>query len=387
MKMRRIIVVVTIACIFMGGCGSVSTTTSSDVGVSDTDRISKGTVENEDVQPVIVAETLSVPRVDPNYQITRDITALTQMRLTGTYSSEYNYSDFQFDANGNITACQVRGDSNNRISFEYDEGGRIVRCTYESQLYGTDEDTWTYDEDGRVLEHHLIDRNQEGGISRENLYTVELETDELGRVVTVHHYNNGEFSYDDRYNYLGDSFLPDTYSEDSSVSDDYYDITCNYDPFGRLITERVVKNDGSYQADGNYTYTIVGSITESPVDNTNLITADEWEYLDSAPLLPIPASCIANITSGTNENEYLLPCENGLVRVAIGDYVVEPWGINTCAAIRAYDQYLNILSDVLGYEVIVQGNQAVIRIAETELAEVSFNIEAGDCILRIVPHN
>lgn len=159
---------------------------------------------------------------------------------------QYTYSDHVLNEKGQVISRKVSGDSRRTDTFEYDDQGRVVKCTRTSS-YGDDIWTYTYDENGLLVEEFQGDR------TFLNTYTM----DEQGRVVTKKSVNK-DSNYTMIYTY--------TYNDDGTVATETqkspnstYVITFTYDAKGRVATAKSVKEGASSGVTTRYTYAVVGS--------------------------------------------------------------------------------------------------------------------------------
>ena len=161
---------------------------------------------------------------------------------------EYTYSDHVLNDQGQVISRKVKGDSNRTDTFEYDEQGRLIKNTRAS-YYGEEIWTYTYDENGLLVEEFQGDR------TFKNTYTV----DDQNRILTKTMVNT-DGGYTMVYSY--------TYNEDGTVATETqkspnstYVITFTYDNQGRVIKEVAVKEGESSGSTTYYTYGVVGSYT------------------------------------------------------------------------------------------------------------------------------
>lgn len=310
--------------------------------------------------------------VDPHYEITRDVYGVVQETR---YSFEWNYSDFQFDQNGNVIGEEVSGDSRNKITYEYDSNNRLSKSVVDSGMYGITTKEYSYNDDGTVNEIKFsttdsnykvknftekytysggklsgIDSMTKGGEKAYNEYTY----DEFGRVIVNDYYVGNAIFGKYEYYYGDTSINPVTYSYRSSYNAFVFANT--YDDRGNLIREDVLDNDGE-RSSNTYSRGVIGSVTESPESNADLIGRDQWTYFAKVKDMPVPSSCFRSVTDGTSENTFVLPSSQGMIYPGMGDPTTRDYGF-MCAddAFVVYDQYFSILTQVCGFTVENSGN-------------------------------
>ncbi|MBQ1186092.1 MAG: hypothetical protein IIX54_00180 [Clostridia bacterium] len=161
---------------------------------------------------------------------------------------EYTYSNHVINDKGQIESRQVSGDSRRTDTFEYDDQGRVVKVT-RSSAYGDEIWTYTYDENGLLIEEFQGDR------TFNNTYTL----DDQNRVKTKTSVN-ADSGYTMVYTY--------TYNEDGTVATETqasetstYELTFTYDQKGRVVKQVAVNLEDFSPSTTIYTYGVVGTYT------------------------------------------------------------------------------------------------------------------------------
>ena len=349
-----------------------------------------------------VNEKNNVGDFESNYEITRDVYGLiTEKR----YKSQFNYSDFEIDAKGNITSAKVTGDNTHVMLYEYDDNNRLIKSTKQTMLYGTEEQNWSYNEDGNLTELRMVETDKNGASKEKidkynydesgnyiggtrttnggDVFDVNAECDEMGRVTKVTEVDNGEIKYTYTYTYEEGVFNPVHRTEESTRSK--YEIDVAYDDQGRIVHEDAKNKDGEKSAN-DFVYDVISTITESPETNQALIPGNEWIFFEDCPLLPEPSSCLKSILPDeTNNKMYLLPTFKGSFISASGQPHFVPYVLESQLAFTALDQYTNILTDVLGMEVKRMGSLFKISKDGSDIASFSLEIINGNYCLIFNP--
>lgn len=166
---------------------------------------------------------------------------------TGSYAS-YTYSDHVLNEKGQVISRKVRGNSNRTDTFEYDEQGRVVK-NIRTSSYGEELYTYTYDENGMLIEEFQGDRT----------FAITYTFDDQNRVATQTKVNQ-DGGYTMVYSY--------TYNEDGTVATETqtsetstWVLTFTYDEKGRVIAEEAVKDEDGSHSYTSYTYGVVGTYT------------------------------------------------------------------------------------------------------------------------------
>lgn len=330
------------------------------------------------------------PSVEANYQITRDIYAVTH---ESRYSLEWNYSDFKLDDCGRIIE-EKQGIHN--ISFEYDSQGRLSKSIDDGKTYGKTTKTYTYNDDGTIKEisFSTTDSNYKKGsftitYSYDNslLKSVdgisksgekahdEYTYDDYGRVTVAEHYIGSSYDFVDKFYYDDNSVNPITYSEQTKHHAYVFENT--YDDRGNLWKEDVL-DESNERSQNIYDREIIGSVTESPSTNPDLIEGNKWQYFKNQKDLPIPSSCFNSVTDGVEELTYVLPTSQGIVYPALGDITNIHYGfLNSEKAFVIFDEYYAILTQVCGFDVEKSGDSMVIYKEGKAIANLSVTQRVG----------
>lgn len=377
-------VAVLLICMLITACGTEKVDNSEQITSSDQ---KEGKIENKTV-------------VEDNYQISRDIYGLVKEKRM---SEEFDFSDFELDAKGNIISSKVSGSNTHTVLYEYDDNGRLVKSTKQTAIYGTEEQNWSYDDKGHLIEMKLIDTDRNGESSEKidtynyddngfyisgtrttnggDVFDISVENDEMGRIINVAETNNGEPEYVYTYSYEDGEYNPSHRTEESSRSK--YEIDVKYDDQGRISEEYSTNQDGS-KSTNEFTYDVVGTISESPESNPVLLPGESWVYFDNNPFLPIPTSCVASITKGDDENTFYLPTYKGTFYPAFGQPFFYPYILESSNAFTAIDQYINILSDVLGLDIQKTGTVYKVSLEEQPVADIQVEIKNGKYIMTVI---
>lgn len=331
-----------------------------------------------------------------NYSIVRDVYGLTrEERLSSKHT--FKYSDFVIDKYGNIVSARVSGNNSHVMHYEYDDNNRLVKSIKEDPLYGS-EHIWIYDDQGRLIKSTLVEKGEEKVDTYEydengdfvsgqrtsasgNIFYNSYECDENGHITKRVEIRDGEVNYTYTYFYEGDMINPTSRVEESRRS--HYDIDVFYDDRGRAIKENVVDKDGK-KTINEFVYEIVGEVTESPESNPVLVKGDLWTFFDENPNVPIPSSCISTIKASNDENKvFILPTYKGTFTSVFGEPDFEETVVDSSFAFTAIDQYTNILSDVLDFEVKNMGT--IIKVLKDGEAVMTLYVETidGNYVLRV----
>ena len=389
------IVAICVLAVMLSACGASK---PADTEKASAEEIITEPEENTKEQEPVQEEAVSV---DPDYQITRDVYGET---LEKRLSMEYNFSDFELDSRGNIVSVSISGSNHHTLHNEYDENNRLIKSIKETKLYGTEEHTWSYDENGHMTEYKVIETDKDGkktewgnlyyyddagiwtGGSRSvtdgTVFDITAEHDELGRITGYTETQNGTFEYAYSFDYEEGVYNPVHRVEDSPRS--HYEIDVSYDDYGRLIKEDVVNKDGEKYED-IFRYEVIGEITESPSVNPALLPGDGWVYFDDCPNLPKPDSCLATVIAGSQDKTFILPTYMGTYITAMGHPYYEPYMLESSFAMTALDQYINILTDVLELEVQRMGTIIKVSKDGTEIAVMNLDIVDGTYVLTVNP--
>ena len=161
---------------------------------------------------------------------------------------EYTYSNHVINDKGQIESRQVSGDSRRTDTFEYDDQGRVVKVT-RSSAYGDEIWTYTYDENGLLIEEFQGDR------TFNNTYTF----DDQNRIKTKTSVN-ADSGYTMVHTY--------TYNQDGTVATEIqasetstYELTFTYDQKGRVVKQVAVNLEDFSPSTTIYTYGVVGTYT------------------------------------------------------------------------------------------------------------------------------
>ena len=399
--------VITISVVACGGGGqseapseaSTETATEYSSSVEEKEDISAETTENA------TEDTTTVPAVESNYTIVRDVYGMTQEKR---HTSHFEYCDFEIDEKGNIISAEVRGDNTHTMTYEYDENNRLIKSTKTTTIYGTEENNWVYDEAGRLIENILIETDKDGETTEKvntyeydesgnyisgqrttnggDIFLNSYECDEDNRLIKEVETFDGEEEYTYTFSYDGDMINPSFRTEDASWSDSswsHYDIDVVYDDRDRVVLESVINKEGKKMIN-EFTYEKIGEVTESPENNPDLIPGDKWTYFGSSLQLPVPSSCVATIKQGDEDNIYYLPTYKGSFSSGFGETYFVPYVTDSSFAFTAVDQYVNILTDVLGYEVKNMGTMIkVLDSNEEEIANLYVEATDGTYCLRV----
>lgn len=379
------------------GCGSASGNAEQGDAYGDTSgpekeenlQVSEETADSEQTAPVTV---------DANYEITRDVYGLV---IDNIYTSTCQYSDFEIDEKGNVVSANVTGSNYYKINYEYDERYRLVKSTTEN-AQATSEQNWIYNENGLLTELRLVETkygtssekittyeyDEEGNLiggQREtpggSLFDCVYECDDMGRLVEHIETGDGKTQLTEVYSYTDGSYNPEHSVQETPRNK--YEIDYMYDDRGRLVKEHSIDFDG--EMDFRWIYEIVGEITESPETSEALAPSDKWEYFEDCSILPIPASCLTDIIIGDSDHQFLLPTYKGCFLAISGTPFFEPSCLDSTHAFVTLDRYINILTDVLGFEVKSMGT--IIRVSQggKDIADLSIEVIDGIYTLTIVP--
>ena len=343
------------------------------------------------------------PEVAADYQITRNVYGIVS---DAVFDWEVEYTDIEIDPRGNIISENVEGSNRHTMRYEYDSHNRMIRALQETKLYGTEEFVCTYDENGLMTEARNTKTDKSGNVIENtyaytydeqgyyvscrhvggsgNVYDLSFENDDQGRIVKITETEDGAaygtmtFTYDEGvYNPAHISVTRNNgrgYEEDLA-----------YDDRGRVVNDDIVyKKDGKKTA-FEFTYDVVGEITESPETNPDLIPGDKWEFFDECPLLPIPSSCVGTICDSADGSAYELPTFRGCFLFSMGYPSFTQHILESSYAMTALDQYTAILEETLGYDVKRMGNIIKVSHESTEVAVLNIAIEKGKYILTVIP--
>ena len=161
---------------------------------------------------------------------------------------QYTFSDHILNDKGQVISRKVSGDSRRTDTFEYDDEGRVVK-NIRSSSYGDEIWTYTYDENGLLVEEFQGDR------TFKNTY----ELDDQDRIITKTMVN-ADSDYTLVYSY--------TYNDDGTVETETqkspnstYVLTFTYDEKGRVVKSVSVKEGETAGSTTNYVYGVVGTYT------------------------------------------------------------------------------------------------------------------------------
>lgn len=383
--------------VMTAGCGSASgNAEQSDANdgasgpeIEENLQVAEETADSEQTVPV---------SVDSNYEITRDVYGLV---IDNIYTSTCQYSDFEIDEKGNVVSANVTGSNYYKINYEYDERYRLVKSTTENAAQAT-EQNWIYNENGQLTELRLVETkygsssekittyeyDEEGNLiggQREtpggSLFDCVYECDDMGRLVDHIETGDGKTQLTEVYSYTDGSYNPEHSVQETPRNK--YEIDYMFDDRGRLVKEHSIDADG--EMDFRWIYEIVGEITESPETSEALAPGDKWEYFEDCSLLPIPASCLTDISIGDSDHQFLLPTYKGCFLAISGTPFFEPSCLDSTHAYVTLDRYINILTDVLGLETKSMGT--IIRVSQggKDIADLSIEVIDGIYTLTIVP--
>lgn len=385
-------VVMAAGCGFASGNAEQSDANDGTSGpeIEENLQVSKETADSEQTAPA---------SIDSNYEITRDVYGLVTDNI---YSSTCEYSDFEIDEKGNVVSANVTGSNCFKINYEYDERYRLVKSTTENAAQATSEQNWIYDENGRLTELRLVETkdgsssekittyeyDEEGNLiggQREtpggSLFDCVYECDNMGRLVERLETGDGETQLTEVYSYADGSYNPEHSVQETPRNK--YEIDYTFDDRGRLVKEHLIHSKG--EMDFRWIYEIVGEITESPETTEALVPGDKWEYFEDCSLLPIPASCLTDISIGDSDHQFLLPTYKGCFLAYSGEPAYEPSCLDSTHAYVTLDRYINILTDVLGFEVKSMGTIKRVSQGGKDIADLTIEVIDGIYTLTIVP--
>lgn len=340
---------------------------------------------------------ISVPA---HYEITRAVYALISDEL---HTSKCDYSDFVIDERGNVVSAKVTGGNTHKMFYEYDEEDRLVKSTKENPIYGTEEQNWVYDDEGRMIELRLVETKDGSSTEKITTYVYDengnlnsgqratnggavfdktYETDDMGRVTKCTETDNGEVKETFIYSYTDGLYNPVHCKNDGLTN--VYETDYLYDDRGRLVKEDTSYSEGK-KMNFTFTYDCIGEVTESPENTSTLIPGDQWEYFEDCSLLPIPSSCLSSLTVGETDYQFILPTYKGIFLSAWGQPIYEPQFLDSTHAFKELDRYTNILTDVLGMDVKSMGTLIKVSQNGKGIAELNIEVIGGMYTLTIVP--
>ena len=234
-----------------------------------------------------------------------DFALRTAVKIGNRTLASYTYTD---DRNYYLESLDYgNGD---RVQYEYDNQGRVVKETYEdgdtvTYQYNNDSDlasvtdsatgittTYYYDLSGRLMKYV-----ESGGRSRTVTYTYDSK--------------NNLTSVSDDYNGITSRY---TYDEDNrveAVSNGYSSIHYSYDSFGRVSQEQTKRGSSAVVTD-SYTFRNPTSTTTSTQVATHTIAASglnatyTYTYDNNGN--------IASVSDGTYTTSYVYDSQNQLIR-------------------------------------------------------------------------
>lgn len=324
-------------------------------------------------------------KVDPHYEITRDIYGVTYYKI---YTLEYEPSDFEFDSHGNLISAK---EGIHKYTFTYDDQNRMIKTVLDKGMYGVTTGEVVYNPDGTVKEYKWATVN-EGKTDKSSHVVIDyvagvpvkamddskvitFTTDEYGRITYRDRKDGSVIDREYEYTYNDGTLNPDTRAEIhrlSAKTTNGYGYAISYDERGNRMLENVVDLKGE-KSKNIYTYDVIGEVTESPETNTDLITRDQWSYFKDNKAIPIPSSCIRTISESNDEHIFLLPTARGsFFYLWLGyDDWYDPANVEGSYAFTAVDQYLNILTDVCGLEVSSHGNVFLVSKDGKQIADLT----------------
>lgn len=374
-----------------------------------------------------------VPALASDYSVEipiYEVVELTVHNSEGELNYDLIYTDFVYDAEGNLDFFSRATDSDDdggeeaEPIYEYDENGWVTKIIYPityqmapvEKRYGYVVE-YQRNAQGQILEYKQTDtENPDYYLIREYTYYengfmetfAEQTSDFPGEIFTtrvdytynadgtirsqkssgtdyfhsVYDYVNlAEFSYNS-LGYISEYTLTQEVSNSSSSSETLY--RCSYDPVGHLVSVYMDPGYGDGMTfDRSYIYDKTASVTKTTESDDFFKTTDTWTYFDECKYLPLPSSVI----SGVNEQEgnlFGIDTTQDMIYNAWGIFnVVEGMFLNTSVSSKnsVYDYltgYLCVAEQVLGYDVTVYENGGILISKDDEkLAVVSTGFD-GD---------
>lgn len=380
-KFFRIIICLSML-MLVPGCGS----SVSNQGASS------GSGPNTDISASEIGDGSVVVDVDPAYSITRDVYGLTKYVV---YSSVHDFEDIELDSRGRIVSARC-SKVPATYTFEYNDNDQLTKCVADhGSMYGIETAEIKYNdagEVGEVLYRKVKDGNVED--SRESVF----EYDENGLLKAINGSKSSVFEYDDqnrmikREIYFDTELIEtDTYSYSDGVNpaqrqeisygskkDYIYTMDISYDERGNVVLEDVVDDEGE-TSQNIYTYSNIGTVTESPETNPVLAGRDKWEYFDEGKTIPVPSTCILNIEK-ISDDTYKMPSSKGTFFCLNMKYVqwFQPEFVDGERAYVALDRYLRILEEVCGCKLIFDGLSYDVLKNDKKIANVGMTLNDSD---------
>lgn len=231
--------------------------------------------------------------------------------VEGVYGDEpySEHETFTYDASGVLTESTHRGDDpascwDYRVEYTYDEAGRKIKAVSYDEERGNCEDTWQYDDHGRLV-RSVESAYMDGWIEAVTEYTY----NEAGQVISE--------TLAENYEYADEAmFTAET--------------TYRYDEAGRLLQEDCVSN-GEYIQGCRYEYDANGNKTLTERTDAEGTVRTEYGYAEGKL-----TRVVQNGEEMLSGQVLRLTLENDITLLVQTDYAAETPEMEEIEEINAY---------------------------------------------------